>query len=59
MKKAALLVIGGTFVVIAGAITVIAGVLTLIRNLPPGPGGRLARLPGAMIGRMMEHMPDN
>ena len=51
MKRALLLFI-------AGAIAVIAGVITLIRNLPDGLRERVARLPGAMMGRMMENMPD-
>ena len=58
MKRALLLFIAGAIGVVAGVIAVIAGVITLIRNVPDDLRERVARLPGAMMGRMMEHMPD-
>ena len=58
MKRALLLMICGWLGVIAGVVAIIAGVITLIRNLPTGLRERVGRLPGAMMGRMMEHMPD-
>jgi hypothetical protein len=58
MKRALLLFIAGAIGVVAGVIAVIAGVITLIRNVPDGLRERVTHLPGAMIGRMMEHMPD-
>ncbi len=37
----------------------LGGAIAIIRNLPAEKRQRLAQLPAAMMGRMMEHMPDN
>ncbi len=40
-------------------IAIVGGAIAIIRNLPAEKRQRLAQLPAAMMGRMMEHMPDN
>ena len=39
-------------------IAILSGAIAIIRSLPAEKRQRLAQLPGAMMGRMMEHMPD-
>ncbi len=40
-------------------IAVLGGVIAVIRRLPAEWRQRLASLPAALMGGMMEHMPDN
>ena len=40
-------------------IAILGGAIAVIRRLPAAQREGLARLPAAMMGRMMEHMPDN
>ncbi len=58
MKKALLLVTGGAISIIVGMIAVFSAAIAIVRLLSAKRRGQLARLPGAMMGWMMEHMPD-
>ncbi len=40
-------------------IAILGGAIAIIRNLPAEKRQGLAQLPAAMMGRMMEHMPDD
>ncbi len=40
-------------------LVVVGGAMAVIRNLPAVQRQRLAQLPAALMGGMMEHMPDN
>ena len=40
-------------------IAILGGALAVIRNLPAEQRRRLASQPAALMGGMMEHMPDN
>ncbi len=40
-------------------IAILGGAIVIIRKLPAEKRQRLAQLPASMMGRMMEHMPDN
>ncbi len=40
-------------------IAILGGAIAVIRNLPAEQRKRLAQLPAALMGGMMEHMPDN
>ena len=40
-------------------IVVVVGAIAIIRNLPPEKRQCLAGLPTALLGLIMEHMPDN
>ncbi len=40
-------------------IAILGGAIAVIRNLPVDQRRRLANLPAALMGGMMEHMPDN
>ncbi len=59
MKKGLLLLVVGGLALGGGILAIVAGLVTLFRNVPSGPLQRVARAPGALMGRMLEHMPDN
>ena len=40
-------------------ITILGGAIAVISRLPAEERQRLAQLPAALMGGMMEHMPDN
>ncbi len=40
-------------------IAILGGAVAIVRRLPAEQRQRLAQLPAAMMGGMMEHMPDN
>ena len=40
-------------------IAILGGAIAIIRSLPADTRQRLASLPAALMGGMMEHMPDN
>ena len=40
-------------------VAILGGAIAVIRNLPAEQRQRLANLPAALMGGMMEHMPDN
>jgi hypothetical protein len=59
VKKGLLLLVAGGLALGVGILGIIAGLVTLIRNVPSGPLERVARAPGVLMGRMLEHLPDN
>ena len=40
-------------------VAILGGAIAVIRRLPAEKRQRMASLPAALMGRMMEHMPDN
>ncbi len=40
-------------------VAILGGAIAIVRNLPAEQRQRLAGLPAALMGGMMEHMPDN
>ncbi len=40
-------------------LVIVGGAMAIVRRLPAEQRQRLASLPAALMGGMMEHMPDN